>query len=133
MSTLPKTIQSVTEELRHVQHEIQSSTPAAGTKLSEVDSAALKEFKATIDYVRQLIWTYLQADRRRQGEDFDEEILSLRMQRVTEMLQAIQQEAKTRQITTNSAAVSFLHAVQEIADAAFQRHSTPDSDIGKAS
>ena len=133
MSDLPEKIQSATDDLRVLQQTIQSPLPAAGPRLEEIDSAALRELKAVIDYVRQLLWTYLQAESIKHGQNVDEEVRSLRLQRVTEMLHTIQQEAKIRQLTPNSATVSFLHAVQEIADAAFQKHSSSDSDVEKAS
>ena len=101
--------------------------------MAEIDSGALKEFKTTIDYVRQLLWNYIKADSIRHGQTVDEEVRSLRMQHVTEMLHTIQQEVKVRQLTPNSATISFLNAVQEIADAAFQRHATSDSNVEKAS
>jgi len=133
MSTLPEKIQSATRDLRQLQQEIQSPLPSAGPRLAELDTAALIEFKAVIDYVRQLVWTYIQADSLKHGINVDEEVRSLRLQRVTEMLQTIQQEVKVRQLIPNSATVSFLNAVQEIADAAFQKHSTSGQDEEKAS
>ena len=133
MSKLPDKIQSATRDLRQLQQEIQSPLPAAGPRLAELDTAALKEFKAVIDYVRQLLWTYIQAENRKHGKNVDEEVRSLRLQRVTEMLHTIQHEAKLREITPNSATVSFLNAVQEIADAAFQKHKTSEQDEEKAS
>jgi hypothetical protein len=133
MSTLPEKIQSATRDLRQLQQEIQSPLPSAGPRLAELDTAALIEFKAVIDYVRQLVWTYIQADSLKHGINVDEEVRSLRLQRVTEMLQTIQQEVKVRQLVPNSATVSFLNAVQEIADAAFQKHSTSGQDEEKAS
>ena len=133
MSDLPHKIQSATDDLRFLQQTIQLPPSASGPRLEEVDSAVLREFKAVIDYVRQLLWTYLQADSIKHGQNVDEEVRSLRLQRVTEMLHTIQQEAKVRQLTPNSATVSFLHVVQEIADAAFQKHSSSDSQVEKAS
>ena len=133
MSTLPEKIQRATRDLRRLQQEIQSPLPAAGPRLAELDTAALIEFKAVIDYVRQLVWTYIQADSLKHGINVDEEVRSLRLQRVTEMLQTIQQEVKVRQLVPNSATVSFLNAVQEIADAAFQKHSISGQDEEKAS
>ena len=133
MSTLPEKIQSATRDLHQLQQEIQSPLPSAGPRLAELDTAALVEFKAVIDYVRQLVWTYIQADSLKHGINVDEEVRSLRLQRVTEMLQTIQQEVKVRQLIPNSATVSFLNAVQEIADAAFQKHSTSGQDEEKAS
>ena len=132
MSDLPKKIQAATQELRQLQRDIQSPLPAAGPRLAEIDSAALKEFKAVMDYVRQLIWTYLQADSQEGGLNIDEQVRSLRLQHVTEMLQTIQQEVQGRKLESNPATMSFLNAVQEIADAAFQRHS-PESKIERAS
>lgn len=131
MSDLPKKIQATVQELRRLQKEIQSPLPASGARLAELDDAALKEFKDVIDYVRQLIWTYLQAENQKKGKNIDEEVRSLRLQRVTEMLHAIRQEAKVRQLTPNSATASFLNAVQEIADAAFKRHAVSDADTDK--
>lgn len=132
MSNLPEKIQTATQHLRQLQRNIEGGA-AAAPRLAEIDMAAVKEFKAVIDYVRQLVWTYVQADSLNRGADPDDQILSLRLQRVTEMLQAIQQEAKTRQLTPSSATVSFLNAVQEIADAAFQKHLRNRADIEKAS
>jgi len=133
MSTLPEKIQSATRDLRQLQQEIQSPLPAAGPRLAELETAALIEFKAVIDYVRQLLWTYIQADSLKHGINVDEEVRSLRLQRVTEMLQTIQQEVKVRQLVPNPATASFLNAVQDIADAAFQKHSTSGQDEEKAS
>ena len=133
MSDLPKKIQATVQDLRRLQEEIQSPLPASGERLGELDSAALKEFKAVIDYMRQLIWTYLQAESHKKGKSMDEEVRSLRLQHVTEMLHAIQQEAKVRQLTPNPATASFLNAVQEIADEAFKRHTPRDSDNERAS
>jgi hypothetical protein len=132
MSDLPKKIQAATQELRQLQRDIQSPLPAAGPRLAEIESAALKEFKAVVDYVRRLIWTYLQADSRESGLNIDEQIRSLRLQHVTEMLHTIQQEVQGRKLESNPATMSFLNAVQEIADAAFKRHS-PESKIERAS
>jgi hypothetical protein len=132
MSNLPEKIQTATQELRYLQRNIEGGA-AAAPKLAEIDMAAVREFKAVLDYVRQLVWNYIEADTRSKGQDADDEIRSLRLQRVTEMLQAIQQEAKVRQLTPSSATVSFLNAVQEIADQAFRKHLTSESDIEKAS
>ena len=130
MSNLPEKIQSALNELRQFQEEMKAS---AAAKVEPIDTAALREFKAVIDYVRQLVWNYIQADSAHSGQSVDEEVRTLRIQRVTEMLHAIQQEAKLRQLKPTPETVTFLNAVQEIADAAFERHSGLGSDIGKAS
>jgi len=131
MSNLPEKIQTATRHLRQLQRNLEGGA-AAAPRLAEIDMAAVKEFKAVIDYVRQLVWNYIQADTANPA-GADDEIRSLRLQRVTEMLHAIQQEAKSRQLTPSSATASFLNAVQEIADAAFQKHLRNNSDIEKAS
>jgi hypothetical protein len=84
-----------------------------------------------IDFVRQLLWNYIQADTAQSGHSVDEEVRSLRLQ--TEMLQAIQQEVKVRKLTPTPATVTFLNAVHEIADAALERHSSSGTEIDKAS
>lgn len=131
MSNLPEKIQSATQELRRLQEEIQTSTTAPN--LAEADSNAIREFKAAIGYVRQLLWNLIQADTLQRGQSVDEEVRSLRLQRVTEMLHAIQQEAKVRKLTPTPATVTFLNAVHDIADAAFERHSGSGTEVDKAS
>jgi hypothetical protein len=133
MSDLPNKIHAVTLGLRSLQQEMQSPQPASEPPLAELDSAALKEFKTVIDYVRQLIWTYLKAESLKEGQDIDDEVRSLRLQHVTEMLHTIQQEAKVRQLKPNPETTSFLNAVQEIADAAFKRHTPADPEAKRAS
>jgi hypothetical protein len=131
MSDLPDKIHSLTKDLRNLQREFQ--TPAVQTHRAELDSAALKQFKDSIDYMRQLLWVYLQAASQKHGENVEEEVRSLRLQRVTEMLHSIQQEVEVKQLTQTPEAVSFLKAVHEIADAALQRHFGADPDVEKAS
>jgi hypothetical protein len=131
MSHLPEQIQTATQHLQKLQRNIEGGA-AAVSRLAEIDMAAVKEFKAVIDYVRQLVWNYIQADSTNRVQA-DDETRSLRLQRVTEMLHAIQQEAKTRRLTPSPATVSFLNAVQEIADAAFQKHLRTSESIDKAS
>ncbi|MBV9075001.1 MAG: hypothetical protein JOZ10_15345 [Acidobacteria bacterium] len=132
MTDLSKKIHAATLELKRLQREMQSPQGTTDPGLTELDSAALEEFKNVIDYVRQLIWTYLQAENLKRGKNIDDEVRSLRLKRVTEMLHSIQQEVKSRELKPSPAAVSFLNAVQEIADEAFQRHK-PDSGKQKAS
>jgi hypothetical protein len=133
MSDLANRIHAVTLDLRSLQQKMQSPLPASEPPLAELDSAALKEFKTVIDYVRQLIWTYLKAESLKEGQDIDDEVRSLRLQHVTEMLHTIQQEAKVRQLKPNPDTTSFLNAVQEIADAAFKRHAPADPEAKRAS
>lgn len=131
MSDLPEKIQAAVLDLRRLQQELQSPLATSGARLAELDSAAIKELKALVDYFRQLIWTYLQAESQKKGKNIDEEVRSLRLQHVTEMLHTIGQETKVRELAPTPAAMSFLNAVQEIADAAFKRHSTSEQDSKK--
>ena len=132
MNNLPEKIHTAIHDLRKLQQEIQSPTDDTEPRLANVDSATLKEFKKSVDSVRQLLWTYIQADSLEHGQNLEEELRSLRLQHVTEMLHSIQLEAKVRQFKRNSATVSFLNACHEIADAAFERHATIDSNVERA-
>ena len=126
MSDLSGKIHSVTTDLRDLQQELQS--PDSQAELVEMNSAALKQLKDAVDYLRQLLWTYIQRNSRKQGTDVEEQVRSLRLEHVTEMLQDIQQEIKNRQLSPSPAASSFMNVVQEIADAAYERHSRTGSD-----
>ena len=126
MSDLPEKIHAAVLDLRRLQQDLQSPLPTSGARLAELDSAAIKELKSLVDYFRQLIWTYLQAESQKKGKNIDEEVRSLRLQHVTEMLHTIQQETKVRELTPTPVAMSFLNAVQDMADAAFKRHSASE-------
>ena len=128
MSNLPEKIHAVMQDLRTIQQEIQS-VGGKGPRLAELDPATLTEFHKSVDHMRQLLWSYIQADRVSKGQNLDEEMRSLRLQHVTEMLQSIQREAKVRQFKPNPTTASFLNAVHQIADAAFERHTSLDSDV----
>jgi hypothetical protein len=120
MSALPKMIQVATRELREIQQQLQA-TPDERT-LSSLDSQALSDFKAAVDYVRQLLWVYIEAGAAKKGQNVNDAMRRLRLQRVTEMLQTIQEDVKSRHLAHNPTTDSFLHVVQEIADAAMEKH-----------
>ncbi len=69
MSNLPEKIQSAINELRQLQEEMKAS---AAAKVEPIDTAALREFKVVIDYVRQLVWNYIRADSAHSGLNVDE-------------------------------------------------------------
>ena len=95
MSALPKMIQVATRELREIQQQLQA-TPNEST-ISDLDSQALRDFKAAVDYIRQLLWAYIEAGAgRNKGKSVDDAVRRLRLQRVTEMLQTIQEDVKGR-------------------------------------
>ena len=119
MSHLPEKIQSVTQELGQVQQEMQAAAP----KLAPVDSSAPVSSRQSSITCGSFFGTTLRLIPAHSGHSVKEEVRSLRLQRVTEMLHAIQQEVKARGVTPTPAPVTFLNAVQEIADAAFERHS----------
>jgi biotin operon repressor len=125
MSNLPDEIQSATRHLLEVLQGIESRQALSGSRLAQAEPATLNELKSALDYTRQVLWTYIQAQARSSGADVEAEVQSLRLQRVTEMLHTIQEESNIRPLSENPATVSFLNAVHEIADAAFERHAGP--------
>lgn len=129
MSTLPKMIQVATRELREIQQQLQS-IPDKST-LTDLDSQALQDFKAAVDYMRQLLWTYIEAGSGDKAQNVDDALRRLRLQRVTEMLQTIQEDVKRRQLVPNRTTESFLHVVQEIADAAMEKHTMKSAISGR--
>lgn len=129
MSHLPEKIQSVTQELGQVQQEMQAAAP----KLAPVDSSAPVSSRQSSITCGSFSGTTFRLIPAQSGHRVEEEVSSLRLERVTEMLDTIQQEVKARRLTPTPARVTFLNAVQEIADAAFERHSGAATDIEKAS
>jgi hypothetical protein len=112
-------IHVATRELRQIQQQLQSA-PDQST-FSYLDSPALHEFKAAVDYTRQLLWAYMAAGNGK-AQSVNSAMRLLRLERVTEMLQSIQEDVRHRQLAHNPATKSFLHAVHEIADAAMEKH-----------
>lgn len=120
MNKLPKMIQVATRELRQIQEQFQC-IPDENT-LAHLDSEALHQFKAAVDYTRQLLWTYIEAGAGRKGHKVNDTVRRLRLERVTEMLHTIQEDVKRRHLAHNPTTESFLHVVHEIADAAMEKH-----------
>lgn len=131
MSDLPEKIQTTIDGLRQVQQEMQLLAPCP--RLAAIDRASLHEFRVVIDYVRQLLWNFIQLDDADSGENVEDEIRSRRLQRVNEMLHTIEQEVKVRRLAPSPATVTFLNSVQEIADAALERHLSSGAEVEKAS
>lgn len=129
MSTLPKMIQVATRELREIQQQLQC-TPDKST-LAYLDSQALHEFKAAVDFMRQLLWAYIEAGAGKKEQNLNDAVRRLRLERVTEMLQTIQEDVKRRQLAHNPTTELFLHAVHEIADAAMEKHVTRAATLHK--
>jgi hypothetical protein len=124
MTELAKKIHKATQDLKRLEQDLRPRfSEVEDFPLSELDAASLNELKMTVDYVRQLLWNYVEADAHKRGGD-SEALRSIRLQRVTEMLHSIQEDVSRRDVPQSPAAVSFLNVVQEIADAAFEKHTT---------
>ncbi|HET9743373.1 MAG TPA: hypothetical protein VFQ00_11545 [Terriglobales bacterium] len=97
----------------------------------ELDLATLRELKKAVDGLRRALWVQIEAEHRKSGKKLKEEVRSLRLQNLTEMLQSVQEDLKVRELRPTSETASFLNAVHKIADAALERH-TPASHREKA-
>jgi hypothetical protein len=128
MTDLVRKIHKATQDLKRLEQDLWPRfSEVEDCPLSELDAASLRELKMTVDYVRQLLWNYVEADAHKRGGN-SETLRSIRLERVTEMLRSIQDDVKRRDVAESPAAVTFLHAVQEIADAAFERHTAREEE-----
>ena len=129
MTELAKKIHQATQDLKRLEQELRPHmlSRVEDSSVAEPESASIRELKMTVDYVRQLLWNYVETDPDKRGAHA-EELRSIRLQRVTEMLHSIQEDVKRRNMAASPAEASFLHAVQEIADAAFEKHTASDEE-----
>lgn len=126
-------IRRVTQELRTIEKhlvEITSVRPSdanVSTTLDPLlDAEVIKEFKAAVDTMRQLLWSYLESAYKTNGTNLHIAMHTFRMQRVTEMLRVLEEPFRSpwsaAELAKTPEGYSFLSKVNEIAELAYERH-----------
>lgn len=125
-------IQRVTEELRHIFTELERAAhadadPAYRQRVSRslLAPGVVKDFKTVIDDMRLILWSYMEADQKASSEsiqNIEAKLQSVRMQRVTEMLRALEPDVHAPSTNQLPEAHTFFELIHNIANTTVDRH-----------
>jgi hypothetical protein len=132
MSELTTRIRRITEDLQAVQQQL-SSAARPDAPSSERDAVMqeminvemINEFKTSVDHMRHLLWSYIEASSSKGSLTVSDTLQSVRMQRVTEMLKILQPTVDGAK--TSPEARSFFEVINTIANSAMDLHQSGDS------
>lgn len=127
-------IRRVTDDLRVLQteldlaaHQVQAQRDKVLDEL--VDGDLLNDLKSAVDNVRHFLWAYIEATTQNPA-DLKSAIQGYRMQRVTEMLRVLRDDAPD--MTSIPEAHSFFEEINSIAHATVERYKKDDKSDGAA-
>ena len=129
MSDLTTRIHRVTSDLQAIQSILDR---AASPKVSKeerdsvmdemLNTELINEFKASVDHMRLLLWSYIEAASSEKKQDISYKLQAVRMQRVTEMLSALKPAMEQHHTSFAPEAASFFEMVQSVAKATVDQH-----------
>ena len=130
MSDLTRRIRRVTDDLHAVQ-DVLNAAARPDAPVSERDAVMeelinmhiLDEFKASVDNMRHLLWSYIEASNAKNVHGVSHTLQQVRMQRVTEMLRILQPNVEESKMAASPESKSFFEVIQKIANSAVDRHS----------
>ena len=130
MSDLTGRIRRVTEDLHAVQDVLNAAarpdTPAAerDAVMEELlNLRVLDEFKAAVDNMRHLLWSYIEASNAKNVHGVSQTLQHVRMQRVTEMLRILQPNMEESKIAGSPESKSFFEVIHKLAGSSAERAS----------
>jgi len=122
------TIERVTADLKFIQERLLELSTVHGENVerdavveSMLEENLLNDFKAAVDHMRHLLWSYVEAETRKRGGDLRATMQQLRIQRVTEMLRVLAPSVEEAKVNHQSEARSFFEVIQQIADSTMDR------------
>src|SRR5437879_154906 len=118
MSELTTRIRRITEDLQAVQQQL-SSAARPEASASELDAVMqemvnielISQFKTSVDHMRHLLWSYIEASSSKGRLNVSDTLQSVRMQRVTEMLRILQPTVDSTKGTSSPEAKSFFEVI----------------------
>jgi len=129
MSELRTRIRRITEDLHAVQEQLSSAarTDAPSAERDAVMQEMLNldminEFKTSVDHMRHLLWSYIEASSSKGRLNVSDALQSVRMQRVTEMLRILQPTVDRAKDKSTPESRSFFEVINTIANSAMDSH-----------
>jgi hypothetical protein len=137
MSELTTRIRRITQDLQAVQEQLSSAArPDAPASVRDavmeemVNIEMISEFKTSVDHMRHLLWSYIEASSSKGRLTVSDTLQSVRMQRVTEMLRILQPTVDGAKKTASPEAKSFFEVINTIANSAMDHHQTNQKGAG---
>jgi hypothetical protein len=127
LSSLTQRIQRLTEDLRHIEMDLGPTADFSNSELPPVE--VLQDFKCTVDHIRHVLWGFVESHSN--PEDIAASIQSIRMQRVTKMLRAL--NPAVQESVSIPEAQSFFAEIQMIANHAMDAHRGEGDQVSRAS
>lgn len=128
MSDLAARINRTVQDLHAIKEELEAAAGAKATLPQKErvlgDSQvmfSLRELKTMVDHMRHVLWAYLESPDH-STRDVTTRLQSIRMQRVTEMLKALEPDVKEHAAAATPEAAGFFQLIQDIAHNAVDRH-----------
>ena len=125
MNDLQENVRRVIRDLDSIRRQLDERTEAQrGQPGLELD--LLNDFKTAVDLARHTLWTHIEALSQRRGADIEQALQAIRMQRATDILRVLRQNAGEADLKMPEAS-TFLEEIQAIASRAVERHSGSES------
>lgn len=128
MPTISARIRRVTADLQAIQKELSSASASQSQETHKVidellsDLSVVNEFKAAVDHMRLLLWSYIESASRPGKQNPNFLLQTVRMQRVTEMLRVLKPSVDEVTMPATPEAQSFFEVIQSIANSAMDHH-----------
>lgn len=131
MSDLKSRIHRSIQDLQSIKEELESAA-SSKAPLSEKERVVadsqtmfmMRELKTLVDHMRHLLWAYIESPDH-STRDVTARLQSVRMQRVTEMLKALEPEVGQPATAALPEASTFFELIQDIANSTLDRHQGP--------
>ena len=134
MSSLHERIQQVNAELNAIHAELAAAAlpnadPQVRARVMDelLHEDALAALKNTVDNMRLLLWSYMEASSQHDPQSIARTLQSVRMQRVTEMLKNLEPGVDQQKMAQSPESVSFFDLINKIANRALEQHQKKSS------
>jgi|SRR3954471_19604491 hypothetical protein len=129
MPTLHDRVRRVTDDLKKIQGELSAAAesgadPARREQIMQelVAGDLVAEFKTSVDNMRHLLWSYIEASSQHDAQRITQTLRAVRMQRVTEMLKILQPTVNEEEMLNSPESDSFFDVINKIAHRTLEQH-----------
>ena len=121
MDNMNERIRRITEELWGLHEDLNSISTATSGKHS-LERPVLSAFKAAVDHMRLIVWALIQSSQKPEEGTGEQLLNSVRAERVTEMLKALQTDLEAGRLVQSPAGRTMLAEISTISNRTFDRY-----------
>jgi hypothetical protein len=133
METVSVRIRRITDDLKVLQEDLYRAAfdrPEDGSLEQIVDEVLdfklVADLKSTVDYMRHLLWAYIEVSAKSDSSKIDQALQASRMNRATEMLRLLRNRFGERQ-SIDPKDASFIEQMSSMVDASLKERDKPKS------